>query len=142
MDALAGKETDATSLRGGSETILVVDDEASVRGLATQTLQRLGYKVLAAHSGESALAIYRAHKGRIDLVILDLGMPGMGGHRCLRELKKIDPEARVVIASGYSDSSQEKASLESGALGFIGKPYELKELAVQVRKFLDREQGQ
>ena len=138
VDAATGRETDQTSLKGGSETILVVDDETSVRALATQTLQRLGYKVLAAHSGESALAIYRAHKGQVDLVVLDLGMPGMGGHRCLRELIKIDPGARVVIASGYSDGSHEEASLEAGAMGFIGKPYELKDLAAQVRTYLDK----
>jgi DNA-binding NarL/FixJ family response regulator len=84
------------------------------------------------------LAIYRAHKGQVDLVVLDLGMPGMGGHRCLRELIKIDPGARVVIASGYSDGSHEEASLEAGAMGFIGKPYELKELAAQVRTYLDK----
>jgi two-component system, cell cycle sensor histidine kinase and response regulator CckA len=132
---------DETPLKGGSETILVVDDEAAVRDVATQILQHFGYDVLVADSGETALELYKNRKAEIDLVILDLGMPGMGGHKCLRELRAIEPSAKVVVASGYSINGQVRASLESGAGGFVGKPYQLKDLVTTVRKVLDGKRG-
>ena len=115
----------------------MVDDEASVRELAVEILQRQGYQVLAADGGESALEIFQTRKGGIDLVLLDLGMPGMGGFNCLRELLKRDASAKVLIASGYSVDGPLKEGLESGAAGFIGKPYAIKDLLSKVRAILD-----
>jgi PAS domain S-box-containing protein len=126
-----------TALRGGNETILVVDDEAPVRDVATEILRYFGYEVLAADSGEAALDLYRTREGGIDLIVLDLGMPGMGGHKCLRELKAIDSSAKVLIASGYSMDSLVRESLEIGGVGFVGKPYQLKDLVTKIRMFLD-----
>jgi len=97
----------------------------------------LGYRVRLAASGEQALEIYQEHQSAIDLVLLDLNMPGMGGHRCLKELLRINPAAKVVIASGYSAHGQGKAALSSGAKDFIGKQYQLNELAAMVRKVLN-----
>jgi two-component system cell cycle sensor histidine kinase/response regulator CckA len=141
VEAQAEGEVDETPLKGGSETILVVDDEATIRDVATQILQHFGYEVLAADSGETALELYKTRKGEIDLVILDLGMPGMGGHKCLCALRAIEPSVKVVVASGYSINGQVRASLESGAGGVVGKPYQLKDLVTTVRTVLDGKRG-
>ena len=90
-------------LRGGSETLLLVDDEPAIRNLSEQTLRLFGYTVLLAEDGERALEIYRNGKDRIDLVVLDLIMPGTGGKQCLEKLIEINPHVKVIIATGYSD---------------------------------------
>ncbi len=123
--------------QGGTETILLVDDEETVIDFATQALEHFGYKVLQASSGEEALDIYTGGNYDIDLVIMDLGMPGMGGHRCLRELLKTDPAAKILIASGYSINGQVQATLKVGAAGFVGKPYDITILLNKVRTVLD-----
>ena len=103
----------------------------------SEILQRHGYQVFAADCGEAALESFQTRKGGIDLVILDLGMPGMGGLNCLRGLLQIDASARVLIASGYSVNGSVKECLESGAAGYIGKPYRLKDLLTKVRTVLE-----
>ncbi len=125
-----------TPAKSGAETILVVDDVPDIRQLATQMLQRFGYTVLSAASGEEALQLYAGRKEPIDLTILDLGMPGIGGNRCLRELLAINPFAKILIASGYCADDTVKNALDSGAAGFIGKPYQIKELLIRVRSIL------
>lgn len=125
--------------QGGNETILLVDDEAPIRDLAEELLQHFGYTILTASSGEEALQLYAANNNKIDLVILDLGMPGMGGHKCLQEMLKAVPSTKVLIISGYSVNGQVKKTLELGAAGFIGKPYELQALVTKVRAVLDGE---
>jgi two-component system cell cycle sensor histidine kinase/response regulator CckA len=122
---------------GGNETILLVDDEEFIRELGVDVLGQAGYTVLTANNGEEALELYRRKQGQIDLVVLDLIMPGMGGTRCLRKLLEIDPQAQVVIASGYSPDGPTKGTLEAGAKGFLSKPYDTRELLRLVRKILD-----
>ena len=124
--------------RGGTETVLLVDDDEAISDFASQVLSKFGYKVLTASSGEEAINIYSDHSGNIDLVIMDIGMPGMGGHRCLRELLQIDPQAKIIISTGYSAAGQVKTTLKAGAAGYVGKPYQLSELLSAVRKHLDR----
>ena len=124
-------------LRDGSETILVVDDEGEIRELTHDALEMLGYSVKMAVNGEQALDIYREHGQSIDLVLLDLNMPGMGGYKCLKELLRLDPEVKVVIASGYAANNHGRGAVSSGARGFIGKPYQLQELDAKVREVLD-----
>ena len=136
-EGMTKESSQETSPEGGSETILVVDDDPQIHELTAEALEMLGYRVRLAGSGEQALEIYQEHQSAIDLVLLDLNMPGMGGHRCLKELLRINPAAKVVIASGYSAHGQGKAALSSGAKDFIGKPYQLKELAAMVRKVLN-----
>jgi PAS domain S-box-containing protein len=138
-----GREEDAevsfpqeTTLLGGVETILVVDDVLDIRMLAAQILQRFGYTVMTAASGEEALQLHSSGEKPIHLTILDLGMPGIGGNRCLRELLAINPFAKVLIASGYCDDDTVKKTLASGAAGFIGKPYQLDDLLNRVRSIL------
>ncbi len=95
--------------------------------------------MLKAKNGKEALEIFRKENKKIDLVILDLNMPGMGGYKCLKELIRIDSKAKVVIASGYSDAGLEKAksAIDFGAAEFIGKPYQLNDLLKKVREILD-----
>jgi len=123
--------------KGGTETILLVDDEQSLRDLGKDTLTAFGYSVLTASDGETGLGIYRHDPERIDLVILDLIMPGMGGVRCLERLLEVDPGARVIVASGYSDDWPIKETQELGAHSFIAKPYEIRQLLEIVRDVLD-----
>ena len=126
--------------RGGRETILLVDDEESLRDLAKEILSTFGYTVITASDGEGALEIYRREKDKIHLIILDIIMPGIGGMRCLEGLQSIDPEVKVVIATGYSPEGegQAKAVLEGEAGGYISKPYDMRELLRVVREALDK----
>jgi len=132
----AGQELSVALLRG-NETILLVDDEPDLRRLGVHVLASAGYNVLAAGSGEEALELFKASAGRIDLLVMDLGMPGMGGHRALKEILAIDPRAKVIIASGYAANGQVKASLQSGAAGYVAKPFRRVDLLVTARGVLD-----
>jgi nitrogen-specific signal transduction histidine kinase/CheY-like chemotaxis protein len=123
---------------GGNETVLLVDDEEFIRELGMDLLGQAGYTVLTANDGEQALEVYWREHNRIDLVILDLIMPGMGGSKCLEELLRIDPQAQILIASGYSPDATTKGNLQSGAVDFISKPYDTKQLLALVRKILDK----
>jgi len=125
------------SLKGGVETILVVDDEAVIREFTSKVLKNYGYTVITASNGEDALEIYTKKSEEIDLVIMDLGMPGMGGYRCLKEILIIDHLAKVIIASGYAIDDQIKKTLEPETLGFIGKPYTINDLLTKVQTLLD-----
>lgn len=121
----------------GTETILLVDDEESIRKLGERMLRMAGYTVLTATNGREALEIYRSNQDRIGLVLLDLIMPEMGGKQCLEELLKINPRVNVVIASGYSANGPAKDAPASGAKGFVNKPFQLKDLLCVVRRTLD-----
>ena len=123
--------------RGGDEMILLVDDEQSIRTFAAAALGRFGYRVVTGASGEEALDIIGRTGEKIALTILDLGMPGMGGHKCLQEIRKNNPSAKVLIASGYSMNGHVRKSLETGAAGYIGKPYRINVLLRKVRAILD-----
>ncbi len=122
---------------GGKETILLVDDEASIRTLGIKMLSRAGYTVLTAPDGQAALKTYQEQGAEISLVILDLMMPEMGGKRCLEKLLEIDPKAKVIISTGYSMDQRTKEIAESGARGFVLKPFQLTYMLNTVREVLD-----
>jgi len=121
----------------GTETLLLVDDEDALRNLGERILTKNGYTVISAANGVEALAVYAREKEKISLIILDLIMPAKGGKDCLHELLKIDPAVKVLIASGYSAGTSKKECVEMGAKGFVGKPFRIKDLLLQVRKTLD-----
>ncbi|HDQ41160.1 MAG TPA: PAS domain S-box protein [Desulfonatronum sp.] len=137
QDDVASQIHPETSPQVGSETILVVDDEQEIRELTQEALESLGYTVKNAANGEQALEIYRQQGKGVDLILLDLNMPGMGGCKCLQELLQLDPAVKVLIASGYLSNGPGKDALAFGAKGFIGKPYQLKKLETMVRQVLD-----
>jgi CheY-like chemotaxis protein len=125
------------STKGGSETIMVVDDDKAVLDVALKMLERSGYKVITANSGEDALDIYKNHPKGLDLVIMDLGMPGMGGYKALKKILKINAKAKVLISSGYSPDGAEVRDKDSLAAGFVGKPYQLADMLRIIRNVLD-----
>ncbi len=137
-DALDMREREAAA-KWGDETVLLVEDEESVAGLASETLRKSGYTVLMAPDGEAALRIYERELARIDLVILDLIMPGMGGRRSLEDLMKLNPRAKIIVASGHSPDGYPEEFLDAGAREFLRKPYEMRELLRKVRDVLDEE---
>jgi len=122
---------------GGSEIILLVDDEEIIRDLCSRILTKAGYSVITASNGKDALEVYQARSDEIALVILDLIMPEMGGEQCLDGLLSLDPSVKVVIASGYSVSGPTKDALASGASGFVNKPYDMRQVLEVVRHVLD-----
>ena len=126
----------------GAETIIIVDDEPDIIDIGQNTLEQFGYTVLTARNGEEAVEIYTRQGDHIDLVILDLGMPGMGGERCLRELLRMNPAAKVLIASGYAATQTVQSILEAGATGFMAKPYRLEDMLKKVREVLDGERDE
>jgi DNA-binding NtrC family response regulator len=111
-----------------------------VRFVVGRILSKAGYTVFTASSGEDALALYRRELGRISLVILDILMPGMGGHECLEELQKIDPGVKVILATGAPMSFQLSGlAKRAGATILINKPYDMTALLSVVRDRLDRD---
>ncbi len=125
----------APLLARGEGTILVVDDEPQVREIITRVLTGCGYTVIEAEDGRAALERYGRGDG-IDLVILDLVMPGMGGRKCLARLRAVNPNARVLIATGYTGDGLNRELLEAGVAGIIEKPLQLPAFAMAVRSAL------
>jgi PAS domain S-box-containing protein len=121
---------------GGHETILLVDDEALVRNLGRAILEGFGYRILLANDGQEAIEVYRRERQRIDLVILDLTMPRLSGRDALHQLLEINPNVRVVFASGYSAEHITEEDHEH-IYGFVSKPYRPEDLALAVRTALD-----
>jgi len=130
--------TEKTKKLEGSETVLIVDDEKNIRDIYSTALKEFGYKVVTAQSGEEALIIFNENHQGIDLTILDLGMPGMGGFKCMLEMKKCAPDSKIIIASGYSEVFQTEDMIKSGASGFIQKPFKLKSILEKIRETLDK----
>ncbi len=122
----------------GSETILFVDDEDVIIDVNREILESLGYKVVAAKSGQEALEVYRKLQSKINLIILDMIMPGMDGEATYDSLKKVNPEIRVILSSGYSKNEQAKAILEKGCQAFIQKPFSISDLSMTIRQVLDK----
>jgi two-component system cell cycle sensor histidine kinase/response regulator CckA len=123
----------------GTETILLVDDEEQVLKLTVRVLNSLGYTVLEAMNGREAVDVYEREKDKIDLVILDMIMPAMGGDKAYELLKAINPDIRVLLCSGYSIDGHAMAILEQGCAGFIQKPFDIKRLSHKIREILDKE---
>ncbi len=121
----------------GTETILLVDDEKSILETSRDTLILYGYTILTAESGEQAIEIYRTEKDKINLVVLDLIMPGKGGKNCLMELMAINPQVKILMTSGYSSSQQIEDLYNAGATGFINKPYRSDDFLASIRKIID-----
>jgi CheY-like chemotaxis protein len=124
---------------GGSETILVVEDEANLRALIALTLEGLGYRTLQASSGREALRVWRRHGRDVDLLLTDVVMPeGMTGIQLSERLTARKPSLRTIISSGYSaELAQFGASAKDGTT-YLAKPYDRPELARAVREALDR----
>ncbi|MDR5682635.1 MAG: PAS domain S-box protein [Armatimonadota bacterium] len=121
---------------GAGEMILVVDDEEPLCNLLRDVLVRRGYRVMTATGGEEAVRIYQQYRDEIDLVLLDMTMPGMSGKETFHAIRAIDPDARVLLSSGYTQEGAAQDVLRRGACGFLQKPYLITELASKVREIL------
>jgi DNA-binding NtrC family response regulator len=128
---------DAGRLRTGNETILLVDDEEVILEVGEMMLEELGYSVLTANGGRAAIDIFREHRNTIQLVVLDMIMPGLNGGATFDEIRKIDPQARVLLSSGYSVNGQAQKILDAGCSGFIQKPFGFDEFSDTIRSILD-----
>jgi two-component system cell cycle sensor histidine kinase/response regulator CckA len=122
---------------GGSETILIVDDDKVSRNLGEEILSDKGYKIVLAGTGFKAIEIYRKQKDDIALVILDMIMPGIDGRETCKRLKQINPSLKILISSGFSDETKKDNEFRSWIQGFIQKPYNINELSKKVRRILD-----
>ncbi|MFH1058249.1 MAG: PAS domain S-box protein [Pseudomonadota bacterium] len=122
----------------GSETLLLADDEPGIRASLGQYLRRRGYQVLEAASGEEALAVLAGAEGPVDLVVLDLGMPGMGGLECLRRLRLAGNRMSVMVASGYAPQGPVQDALQELDAHFIPKPFRLAAMLGNIRAVLDQ----
>ena len=116
----------------GTGTILLIDDEKMILEVGCELLEELGYTVLCALSGPEALDIFQKNSDKIDLVIMDMIMPGMGGGETFDRLRKINPEVKVLLSSGYSVNGQATKILRRGCDGFIQKPFNLNQLAEKI----------
>ncbi|MEW6186409.1 MAG: PAS domain S-box protein [Thermodesulfobacteriota bacterium] len=122
-------------------TILLVDDETVIIDVVRAMLKGLGYEILVARDGETAVQLYRDKGEDIDLVIMDMVMPGIGGGEAIDLIKSIDPAARIVLASGYSLAGEAKEILNrGGAQLFLQKPFQLQELSTKIRQILEGEE--
>ncbi len=120
----------------GNETILVVDDEEDVRESVKDQLRSLGYSTIEAEDGSIALKIFEKYKNQIDLILLDMIMPKMSGENTYKKLKNKFPQNKILLTSGYSKNANVSELLNSGAGGYIQKPYKLNELSRMINKLL------
>jgi len=117
----------------GSGTVLLVDDEETVRGIGKEMLQELGFTTITANDGREAVDIFKTTR-EIDFVVLDLTMPHMDGEQCFRELKQLKPDVKVIISSGYNEQEVTQKFVGKGLAGFIQKPYKLSVLKEAIKK--------
>jgi PAS domain S-box-containing protein len=139
----AGRSADDVEQRAGapiqirgSGRVLVIDDEESIRSLVEDLLTGVGYTVYGAHDGKSGAEYYRKYNDEIDLIILDVTMPEMNGSECFAELRKINPEVKVIVSTGHTRNGVAQAILDAGAIGFVQKPFQLTSLARAVAEAL------
>jgi len=135
-DDLAAPQTEPAS-RGGSETILLVEDEEMVRNLVQAALQDQGYTILEARHGSEALSLFEQHQGPIDLLVTDVVMPHMSGRELAEQLKNLHPEMKVLFISGYTDDAVVRHGLLTAEVEFLPKPFSPGQLAAKVREVLE-----
>jgi len=120
----------------GSGTILLIDDEKMILDVGRELLIELGYTVLPAMSGQEAMDVYEKEQDKIDMIIMDMIMPGMSGSETFDRLKKINPDVKILLSSGYSVDGQATQILRRGCDGFIQKPFNMNQLAEKIQKIL------
>jgi PAS domain S-box-containing protein len=125
----------------GTETVLLVDDEENLRKLGRMFLERLGYKVVTASDGEEAVKIYREKTKEIAAVVMDITMPRLSGSQALQEMRLLNPQAKVILVSGYTSEGSSKDFIAQGASSFLQKPYTIMPLAQTLRRVLDGPPG-
>ena len=133
---LAIEERDVEPIPGGTETILVVDDDPLALNITRRLLHKSGYTVWTAAGGEEAIDTYKQHAAKIDIVLLDVVMPYVNGEEVYRELTRINPKVAILVVSGFTAKTAERLLKVSGAR-FLSKPFSRQKLAIEVRAILD-----
>ncbi len=131
-----GETSSASLTPHPSSLVLVIDDEAPVREAVTDILELDGWPVLTAPNGAAGIALYRERQAEVGLVLLDLSMPDLSGEETFHELRKINPDVRVALSSGYNEAEATRQFAGQGLAGFIQKPYDAAKLVKEVRKYL------
>jgi PAS domain S-box-containing protein len=121
----------------GAEAILLVEDEQALRVLTRELLESLGYAVLEARDGNEALELAASHEGRVDLLLTDLVMPGMGGEELARRVVSSRPDVRILFVSGFREDDRVREKLPAGRVRFLQKPYSASALGTSLRQLLD-----
>jgi PAS domain S-box-containing protein len=121
----------------GQETVLLVDDEEMIIDVGARMLKKLGYQVFTASNGKEAIDIFKKHQEKIDLIVLDMIMPQMGGGEAYDRIKKFKPDVKVLLSSGFSINGQASEILNRGCNGFIQKPFNLQNLSQNIRAILE-----
>jgi len=134
-----GEEQSGAALSRGTETILLVDDEEIILEVGRGLLESMGYRVYGVGAGEEAAAFCRDRGQTVDLVILDMIMPGMSGGETFDRLREIVPGVPVLLSSGYSIDGQARQILERGCDGFLQKPFRPEVLSQKIREILEKE---
>ncbi|MBN1545475.1 MAG: response regulator [Syntrophaceae bacterium] len=134
LSETAGMEEEV--IHTGQGTILLVDDEEGILEIGKSMLESLGYHVLISHTGPEAIDLYTNHKEQINLVLLDMIMPGLGGGKIYDILKAINPQVKVLLISGYSIEGEAKKIIARGCNGFLQKPFKIKELSKKIREVI------
>ncbi len=130
----------AEQITKASGTVLLVDDEEVILDVGIRFLEKLGYAVLDAESGRKALELYEHNRDKIDIVILDMVMPGLGGGEAYDKMKEINPNVKVLLSSGYSiEDAGAKAILDRGCDGFIQKPFSMEQLSQSIQGILGKQ---
>ncbi len=122
----------------GAGTVLLVDDEEVILQVSRELLEAMGYRALTARGGKEAIELYRKNQDEIDIVLLDMIMPNMGGGEVYDHLKEISPDIKVLLSSGYSIDGQAAEILKRGCDGFIQKPFTVEELSAKITEVLNR----
>ena len=120
----------------GRGTVLLADDEESIRSMGRRLLERAGFEVLTASDGREAVELYLQHRDAVRLVVLDLTMPHLDGEACFRELRRADPRVKVIMTSGYNEQDVVDRFVGKGLAGFVQKPYRAADLLPKVREVL------
>ena len=128
---------DTHDLYLGSGWILIIDDEPAIRITAAKMLELLGYSVLTAENGEIGVKVFKEHQKEIRAVILDMAMPVMTGDEAYKRLKKIDPQVKVLVATGFTNDQRVRKTMEAGASGFMKKPYSINILSRQLHEIIN-----
>jgi CheY-like chemotaxis protein len=137
VGAVEKPEAAVEALPRGHETLLLAEDEGSLRELIRESLEALGYTVLQAPHPATAISLAETHPGRIDLLLTDVVMPGMGGRELAQQIVDRRPEVRVLYMSGYTDDTVVREGVFSDRMAFLPKPFTPEALARKVRATLD-----
>jgi two-component system cell cycle sensor histidine kinase/response regulator CckA len=134
--AVSSRQTAVAAQWQGGGVVLLVDDERTVRTIGAKMLERLGFEVLLAEDGLVGVEKYREHADRIDVVILDMTMPGLSGEEAFGELRRLRPDVRVLLTSGYNEQEATSRFIGKGLAGFLQKPFQLSTLREKLFQIL------